>query len=34
MAKKYIVRKFNPGQEDHNKINTLINLSALSLNTA
>lgn len=34
MAKKYIVRKFNPGKEDHNKINTLINLSALSLNSA
>ena len=34
MAKKYIVRKFNPGKEDHNKINTLINLSSLNLNSA
>lgn len=34
MAKKFIVRKFNPGKEDHNKINTLINLSALNLNSA
>ena len=34
MAKKYVVRKFNPGNEDHNKINTLINLSSLSLNSA
>ena len=34
MAKKYIVRKFNPGQSDHNKVNPLINLSALSLNAA
>ena len=33
MPKKFIVRKFNPGKEDHNKINTLINLSALNLNT-
>ena len=35
MAKKYIVRKFNPGKEDHNKIeNTLINLSSLNLNAS
>lgn len=34
MAKKFVARKFNPGKEDHNKINTLINLSALSLNSA
>lgn len=34
MAKKYIVRKFNPGKTDHNKVNPLINLSALSLNSA
>ena len=33
MAKKYIVRKFSPGKADHNKINPLINLSALSLNS-
>lgn len=35
MAKKYIIRKFNPGKEDHNKIeNTLINLSSLNLNAS
>jgi len=34
MAKKYIIRKFNPGKEDHNKINPLINLSALNLNAS
>lgn len=33
MAKKYIVRKFSPGKADHNKINPLINLSALNLNS-
>lgn len=31
---KYVVRKFNPGKADHNKINTLINLSSLSLNAS
>jgi hypothetical protein len=32
--KKYILRSFNPGNKDkHNKVNTLINLSALGLNT-
>lgn len=34
MPTKYIARKFNPGKADHNKINTLINLSSLSLNSA
>lgn len=34
MAKKYIVRKFSPGSSEHNKVNPLINLSALSLNSA
>lgn len=34
MPTKYVARKFNPGKEDHNKINTLINLSALSLNSS
>ena len=33
MAKKYILRKFKPGQADHNKVNTLINLSLLGLNS-
>lgn len=32
MAKKYILRKFSPGKKEHNKVNTLINLSALGLN--
>ena len=33
--KKYILRSFNPGnKEKHNKVNTLINLSALGLNTS
>lgn len=31
MAKKYIVRSFNPGKKDHNKINPLINLSQLGI---
>ena len=34
MPTKYVARKFNPGKEDHNKINTLINLSSLSLNAS
>ena len=34
MPTKYIARKFNPGKADHNKINTLINLSSLSLNSS
>lgn len=34
MAKKYILRQFKPGDKTHNKINTLINLSALGLNTS
>ena len=33
MAKKYILRKFKPGSGDHNKVNTLINLSLLGLNS-
>ena len=34
MAKKYIIRSFKPGsKKEHNKVNTLINLSALGLNT-
>lgn len=32
MAKKYILRSFSPGKKQHNKVNTLINLSALGLN--
>ena len=32
MARKYILRKFNPGKPEHNKVNTLISLSALGLN--
>ena len=32
MAKKYILRSFNPGKKEHNKVNALINLSALGLN--
>lgn len=34
MAKKYILRQFKPGDKTHNKINTLINLSALGLNAS
>lgn len=35
MAKKYILRQFKPGDVDkHNKVNTLINLSALGLNSS
>lgn len=34
MPKKFIVRRFNPGKEDHNKTNPLINLSALGLNSS
>ena len=34
MPTKYIARKFNPGKADHTKINTLINLSSLSLNSS
>ena len=34
MPTKYIARKFNPGKADHNKINTLINLSSRSLNSS
>lgn len=34
MAKKYILRQFKPGNKEHNKINTLINLSALGLNAS
>ena len=34
MAKKYIIRSFKPGsKKEHNKVNALINLSALGLNT-
>ena len=32
MAKKYILRSFSPGKKEHNKVNALINLSALGLN--
>ena len=32
MAKKYILRNFSPGKKEHNKVNALINLSALGLN--
>lgn len=32
MAKKYILRSFSPGKKKHNKVSTLINLSALGLN--
>nr|DAY42167.1 MAG TPA: hypothetical protein [Caudoviricetes sp.] len=34
MAKKYIIRSFNPGKREHNKVNTLLNLSSLGINTA
>lgn len=35
MAKKYILRQFKPDDvEKHNKVNTLINLSALGLNAS
>lgn len=34
MPTKFVARKFNPGKDDHNKINTLINLSSLSLNAS
>lgn len=33
MAKKYIVRNFNPGKPKHNQVNPLLNLSALGINT-
>lgn len=34
MAKKYVIRSFNPGKRDHGRINPLINLSSLGINTA
>ena len=34
MPTKYVARKFNPGKDDHNKINTLINISSQSLNAS
>ena len=34
MAKKYVLRQFKPGDKKHNKVNTLINLSALGLNSS
>ena len=34
MAKKYVLRSFKPGDKKHNKVNTLINLSALGLNSS
>ena len=34
MAKKYIIRSFDPGKKKHNQIsNALISLSALGLNS-
>ena len=33
MAKKFVLRTFKPGKKEHNKVNTLINLSALGLNS-
>lgn len=34
MAKtKYIIRNFSPGKSNHNKVNDLISLSALGINT-
>ena len=33
MAKKYIIRSFNPGRREHNKINPLVNLSSLGITT-
>lgn len=34
MPKKFVLRNFNPGKEDHNKTSQLINLSALGLNSS
>lgn len=33
MAKKFVVRKFNPNKSYHNDINSLINLSSLGIDT-
>jgi hypothetical protein len=32
MAKKYIIKSFNPSAESHKHINPLINLSSLGIN--
>lgn len=31
--KKYIIRNFSPGKAQHNKVNDLISLSSLGINT-
>ena len=34
MPKKYVIRSFNPGKQNHKRINPLINLSSLGINTS
>lgn len=34
MPKKYVIRSFNPGKKEHKRINPLINLSSLGINTS
>ena len=31
MAKKYVLRSFKPGEQNHNHVNPLINLSSFGL---
>lgn len=33
MAKKYVIKSFNPGEKGHNRVNPLINLSSFGLST-